>query len=120
MSVARTPEYRTRHRAPCPVIVDRGHLIAIEADGFGASTELVYQRSDLAEAASPENNLALEAALKVPGLPPLARELIRHALTIEIAEEAAVARAARHREVAHGHTRRIAGGVERALTGRGR
>jgi hypothetical protein len=93
-------------------------LVAIEGDAYGASVQLVYQRDDLAEACSDENNRALEAALRVEGLPPLARELIQAALAIEIAEDAAARQAEQRRSQIHGHTRSAAGRIELMLTGR--
>lgn len=92
----------------------------IEDDGYGAAQQLVYQRDDLIAAASPENNRLLEQALRVEGLPPLARELIQRALAVEIAEEQAVARAHGRRETAHFHLKAIGSRCELAATGRQR
>lgn len=96
----------------------QARLIDVESDLFSASTEAVYQRNDLAEAATDENNRLLEAALGVEGLPPLAREYIERALAIERGEDAAVRRAERRREVFHGYTRSAGGRVDGLITGR--
>ena len=93
---------------------------SIEDHGYGAATNLVHLRDDLAEAANPENNRLLERALRVAGLPPLARELIQAALLVEIAEEQAVARARLSRDYAHIDVKAINGAVELAITGRQR
>lgn len=90
-------------------------LQAVEGDLFGATVELIYQRTDLDGAASPENNRLLERVLRIEGLPSLARELILAALEIERAEDAAVLRARQRRARAHGYQQRIAGRVERAV-----
>jgi hypothetical protein len=104
-------------RATPLVTIERGTLTGIEGDAFGASTELVYLRDDLDEAAGGETTRALEAALRVANLPPLARELIQAALLAEIAEDAAIRRATERRHRAHSHTRSVAGRIELALTG---
>jgi len=95
-------------------------LVAIEGDAYSASTELVDQRDDLAAAAihDAEHDAALERALSVDGLPAFARELIRMAMAADEAEDAAITQAGERRDRAHGHTRAIAGRVERTLTGR--
>lgn len=113
---------RIAPRATPLVAVERGHLTGIEGDAVGASTELVYLRDDLGEAASDENNRALEAALVAldNGDIALTRQLIRFALAIELREEAAVERATERRHRAHSHTRSVAGRIELALTGKGR
>lgn len=95
-------------------------LVAIEGEAYEASTELVRQRDDLTEADfhDARHDEALDAVLRIDGLPPLARELVRVAQAADRAEDEAIERANGRRERAHGHTRRIAGRVERALTGR--
>jgi hypothetical protein len=93
-------------------------LAAVESGLFDATCELVYQRDDLVEACSDINNRALAAALRVEGLPPLARELIQVALAAEDAEDAAVRRAERRRAGAHGYQRDAIGRIEVLLTDR--
>jgi hypothetical protein len=121
--VSATVTATTLRPVPKPIPIVRGHvaraLVAVESDLFDATTELVHQRADLVEAASPENNALLERVLRIEGLPPLARELIRAALFIEQAEDAAARRAERRRAAAHDFDRSAIGGCERMLTGRG-
>lgn len=128
-----TREYRTPRTAPRalrpapkPAPVRLGQrvaraLVAVESDLFDSTAELVHQRADLVEAASPQNNALLERALRAldDGDVALARELIRAALVIEHAEDAAALRAERRRVAAHDGNRSAIGGCERMLTGRG-
>ena len=93
-------------------------LVAVESDIVESTCELVYQRDDLAQAGGDENNRLLEAALRVEGLPPLARDLIRRALHIEHGEDAAVRRAERRRMAAHDFNRSASVRVETMLTER--
>lgn len=114
---------RSAPRATPLVALERGRLVAIEADAYGASAELVHQRSDFEDAAThdDEHDAALDAALRVDGLPPAARELIQRAMAADRREDTAIYdRARRRRGRAHGHARAIAGAVEHALTGRQR
>lgn len=95
-------------------------LVRIEDDIVEASCELTYQRDDLIEAANPENNRLLEEALLAlqRGDVVLARQLIRSALDIENAEDAAARRAQQRRDDAHAFTRSAAGRMETVLVGR--
>lgn len=127
-TLARTTPARTPRPVPnasrtTPLDRDeRGTLTGIEGDAFGASTELVYLRSDLDDAESDQNNRDMEAAIRAldAGDTVLARSLMVRALAVEIEEGAAVERAKERRHRAHSHTRSIAGRVELALTARGR
>lgn len=82
-------------------------LHEIEGEFFGASVELVYQRGDFDEAIGHdgEHDACLEAALRVPGLPALARDLIRRAQIADRREDEKIARAKERRSKAHGHTK---------------
>lgn len=97
-------------------------LMRIEAVAYEASAELVHQRGHFEEAQAhdAEHDALLDAALKVDGLPPYARDLIVRALHADDREDAAHRRADQRREAAHGYTREIAGRVELTLTGRTR
>lgn len=119
----RTPSVRPAPK-PAPRPQARGgvayELVDIEGELFEASAELVYQRDDLAEAASDENNRALVRAIRAidDGDYVLARDLIRVALMVEETEDAAVERARRRRETIHGRTRNATARVDGLLTGK--
>lgn len=104
-------------------VIAGADLTGIEGDAYGASTELVYLRDAIEDGAShdDDHDACLEAALLVPGLPPLARELIQRAQAADRREDAAIyERATERRHRAHAHTRSIAGRVELAVTARTR
>ena len=116
--IARTVPPRS-HTPVTPLVGGQARLaVAAENDTIEATCELVYQRDDLAEAGSDENNRLLAAALRVAGLPPLARELIQRALHLDHGEDAAVRRAQERRDAAHGFTQSATVRLEELLTGK--
>jgi hypothetical protein len=98
------------------------HLVGVESSNFEATAELVLQRHDLADGCADTNNRALENALAAleSGDVPLARQHIHTAIAAEEDEDAAIRRAERRRQAAHGYARETAKGLEMVLTGRGR
>lgn len=92
----------------------------IEDELFAAATDLVRQRADLIEAATPENNRLMRRALRAldDDDKTLARELLVAAIFIEDNEDAAARRAETRRERVHGRQKNAVARAEQMITGR--
>ena len=97
-------------------------LTAIEGEAFDASAELVFVREHHAEydrLDSRRDGLVHRLiAAAAQGDTRSVRALAPQVQAADRACDEAVRQAGSRRELAHGHTRRIAGAVERTLTGR--
>lgn len=105
-----------------PLVMGRARVGVEEVEGeiCAASVELVCQRSDLAEAASPEDNRLLRQAIRAldNGDKTLARELMVAALFIADRQDTAAIRAEGRRERAHGRQKNAVARAESLITGR--
>lgn len=123
-SARRTPSIRPvpKPAANPPLVYGRAaqRFIEVEGDLFNASAELVKQRADLAEAASPEDNRLMRKALRALDNDDVAfaRELLRTALFLADNQDTAALRAEQRRANAHGYQKIAVGRVDSALTGR--